>query len=400
MLDANSSPLLHWRKQISGGRGVSERKIKLGLIGGGKGSMIGDIHRLAALHTGRFELVAGALATTKARADASAEAAGIPLDRSYENFETMAAVEAARPDGVEAVAILTPNAFHAPAAQAFLKNGCHIICEKPMTGTLAEAETLARTVTAANAAFILAHSYTAFAMIRRAHAIIRTGDLGAIRVIHSAYLQDGHIAFEQDPASTNWHLDPARSGIAGTLGDVGSHAFHMTTWLTGLTPEAVTADLSAFGPHTRLDNDGNALLRFKGGAKATISFSQMAIGKGNGFTVYVYGDKGALAWSVETPNELHLTRLGEPTKTLTPDEHERAEDAHWESIGFGSFAPYASAFTRLYSEAAEQIDARREHRAPAPAALLAPDIDDGLTVMKFIDAAVRSSKPGAGWVTL
>lgn len=373
------------------------QKIRLGMVGGGKGSMIGDIHRIGAAHSGSFELVAGALSSTKDRSDASAAAVGIAADRSYGSFEEMAAAEAACADGIEAVAILTPNALHAPAVEAFARHGVHIICEKPMTGDLAQAQSLAATVTAANVAFVLAHSYTAFAMVRRAREIIAAGALGDIRTIHSSYLQDGRVAYDNDAGATNWHLDPAMSGIAGTLGDIGSHAFHITTWLTGLELEAVAADLSAFGIHNKLDNDGNALLRFKGGAKGNLSCSQMAIGKGNGFTFFIYGSKASLGWSVERPNELYLTPAGQPTEVLTPDDTERAELAHFEAQGFGTFAPYASAFARLYTDAATLIRARQLGKA---ATTPAPDLAQGLAVMQFIDAAVRSSANGASWVTL
>lgn len=377
---------------------MTSTKIRLGIIGGGSGSMIGDIHRLSALHTGKFELVAGALSSSKVRADASATAAGIPLDRSYGHYEDMARAEAARTDGVEAVAILTPNALHAPVAQAFLEHGVHIICEKPMTGTLPQADALVDAVNAANVAFILTHSYTAFAMVRRARELIRAGELGELRTIHSAYLQAGRIAYDQDPNARNWHLDPAMSGIAGSLGDVGSHAFHMMTWLTGLTVESLAADLSAFGLHNKLDNDGTVLLRFKGGAKGNLTYSQMAIGKDNGFSFYLYGSKGGLAWSVEQPNELRFTRAGKATEILTPDADELAQDAHWEKTGFGPFAPYASAFTRLYEDAASQINARKS--GITPPAMLAPGLAEGHTVMRFIEASVKSSASGSSWMHL
>ncbi|MDO8289035.1 MAG: Gfo/Idh/MocA family oxidoreductase [Parvibaculum sp.] len=379
---------------------MSKNKIRLGLIGGGKGSIIGDIHRMGALRSGAFDVVAGALSSTKERADASATAAGIPLDRSYGSFLDMAEAEAARPDGIEAVAILTPNALHAPAIHAFARHGVHIICEKPMTGDLPQATSVVAAVEAANIAFIVAHSYTAFAMPRRARALIAAGALGDIRTVHVAYLQDGRVALEHGDASpaTHWHLDPAKSGISGTLADVGSHAAHMASWLTGLAIEEVCADLSALGRHNLLDNDGNALLRFKGGAKGTLAASQMAIGKANGFGFYLYGTKGSLTWSVETPNELHFAQFGKAPEVLTPDDAERAEDAHWETMGFGPFAPYTSAFTRLYTEAGERINALKEGRAAKPDH--APDLMAGLNVMKFINAAVKSSANGSVWVKL
>ena len=376
---------------------MSEDKIRLGMVGGGKGSMIGDIHRIGAARSGGFDLVAGALSSTKTRSDESAAAAGIAADRSYASFGEMAAAEAARADGIEAVAILTPNALHAPAVEAFASRGIHIICEKPMTGNLAEAQSLVATVTKANVAFVLAHSYTAFAMVRRARELIAAGVLGDIRTIHSTYLQDGRVAYDNDASAANWHLDPAMSGVAGTLADIGSHAYHITTWLTGLALESVATDLSAFGIHNKLDNDGNALLRYVGGAKGNLSCSQMAIGKGNGFAFFIYGSKASLGWSVENPNQLHLTLAGKPTETLTPDAAELSELAHFEAQGFGSFAPYASAFARLYTDAASLIRARQQGK---DAITPAPDLAQGLAVMQFIDAAVRSSANGANWVKI
>jgi predicted dehydrogenase len=380
---------------------MTEHKIRLGMVGGGSGSMMGDLHRLAAARNGNFEFVAGALSSTKTRADESARRAGLAPERSYASYEDMAAAEAARPDGVEAVAILTPNHLHAPVARAFMEHGVHIICEKPMTATRAEAEDLAALAAARNTIFLVTHSYTGFPLVRRARELVRSGALGDVRSVRVSYFQNWMADLEHAGATpeTVWRTDPARSGIAGTLSDIGSHAFHIATYITGLELESVAAELSAFGTLSALDNDASLLLRFKGGARGGLWCSQIVAGEGNGLTVAVHGSKGALRWSVEKPNELHVALTGKPAEVLTLDDAEAAEHGWWGAQGFKGFEAYFASFARLYADAAELIAARKANRPPEPYAALSPGIADGLAVMRFIDAAVRSSKANAAWVS-
>lgn len=380
---------------------MTEHKIRLGMVGGGNGSMMGDLHRLAAARNGNFQFVAGALSSTKERADESARRAGLAPERSYAGFEDMAAAEASRPDGVEAVAILTPNHLHAPVARAFMANGVHIICEKPMTATRAEAEDLAALAAAHNTIFLVTHSYTGFPLVRRARELVRSGALGDVRSVRASYFQNWMADLEHAGATpqTVWRTDPARSGIAGTLSDIGSHAFHIATYITGLELESIAAELSAFGTLSALDNDASLLLRFKGGARGSLWCSQIVAGEGNGLNVAVHGSKGALRWSVETPNELHLALIGKKSEVLTLDENEIAEHGFWTAQGFNGFEAYFASFARLYADAAELIAARKANRPPEPYAALSPDITEGLAVMRFIDAAVRSSKANAAWVS-
>lgn len=380
---------------------MTEHRIRLGMVGGGNGSMMGDMHRIASARNGNFEFVAGALSSTRARADESARRLGLAPGRSYANFEEMAAAEAARPDGVEAVAILTPNHLHAPAARAFMAHGVHIICEKPMTATREEAEDLAMLAAARNVIFLVTHSYTGFPMVRRAREIARSGALGDIRSVRASYFQNWMADLEHDGATpeTVWRTDPARSGIAGTLSDIGSHAFHIATYITGLELESVAAELSAFGALSALDNDASILLRFKGGARGGLWCSQIVAGEGNGLNVAVHGSKGALRWSVENPNELHLAITGKPADLLTLNEDESTEHDWWRTQGFKGFEAYFASFARLYADAAELIAARKANRPPEPYAALSPDIVEGLAVMRFIDAAVRSSKANAAWMS-
>lgn len=380
---------------------MAEHKIRLGLVGGGTGSMMGDLHRIAAARNGNFELVAGCLSSTAEKAAASAARAGLAPDRSYASFAEMAAAEAARPDGIEAVAILTPNHLHAPVARAFMERGIHIVCEKPMTATRAEAENLAALAAAKDATFIVTHSYTGLAMVRRAREIARSGALGKIRSVRSSYFQGWMADLEQSGATpeTVWRTDPTRSGIAGTVADIGSHAFHILTYVTSLELEAVAADLSAFGTLSALDNDASMLLRFKGGARGGLWCSQVAAGQTNGLSFAIHGEKGALSWSAEKPNELHFARIGAAPEVLVPDADETAELDWWAAQGFKGLESYFAAFARLYADAAELIAARKAARAPAPSALLSPGMSDGLAVMRFIDAAVRSSKANAAWTS-
>jgi predicted dehydrogenase len=380
---------------------MAEHKIRLGMVGGGVGSMMGDLHRLAAARNGNFELIAGCLSSNPEKAAASAKRAGIAPDRSYANFEEMARAEAARPDGIEAVAILTPNHLHAPIAHAFMAHRVHIVCEKPMTATRGEAENLARAAASADVVFVVTHSYTGLSMVRRARDIARSGALGEIRSVRSSYFQGWMADLEQQGATpqTVWRTDPARSGIAGTVADIGSHAFHIASYVTGLELDAVAAELSAFGTLSALDNDASMLLRFKGGARGSLWCSQVAVGQTNGLSFAVHGSKGALTWSAETPNELHFARIGAPAEVLTPDPAETSEIAWWTEQGFKGFESYFAAFARIYADAAELITARKAGRAPAPFAYLSPGMRDGLAVMRFIDAAVRSSKANAAWTS-
>ena len=377
---------------------TAERKIRLGMVGGGIGSMIGDIHRLTSARSG-FELLAGSLSSTKARADESAARAGISPERSYASFEEMADQEAVREDGIEAVAILTPNHLHAPTARAFMERGIHIICEKPMTATLAEAEDIAALAEAKGIRFIVTHSYSAFPMVRRAREIVASGVLGTLRTVRASYLQGWMNPLEKAGATpeSNWHFNPARSGIGGTISDIGSHAFHMASYVTGLEAKEVAAELTSFGNFTALDNEANMLLRYEGGATGILSCSQIAAGHENGFSFGIYGENGSLRWSAEKPEELQLALVGQPPEIVTPNAEESAAIAEWAPMGLKGYESYFAAFARLYADAAERIHAGRESRRPADWALLAPTAQDGLNVMRFINAARRSADANAGW---
>ena len=372
-------------------------RIRLGMVGGGEGAFIGAVHRIAARLDDRFELVAGAFSSDPARARRSAEALGVP--RAYDDFETMAREEAARPDGIEAVAIVTPNHLHWPAARPFLEAGVHVICDKPMTSTLEDARAMAEAVRAAPRLFVLTHNYSGTPMVRHARAMVRDGAIGEVRVVQVEYPQDW-LAREVDNKQAAWRTDPARSGAGGAVGDIGTHAHHLAGYVTGLRLEALLAELETFVPGRRLDDNAHVLLRYEGGARGMLWCSQVAAGQENALRLRVYGTKGGLEWAQEEPNHLWHAPLGEPRRLLTRGSAAAGEDAaRLSRIPAGHPEGYLEAFANLYSEAAEMIEARREGREPDPA-VHAPGVEDGLAGVLFVDACVRSAREGGVWVEM
>lgn len=376
------------------------RRIRLGMVGGGKGAFIGAVHRIAARLDDRFELVAGALSSTPEKARASGEDLGLDDDRNYGSYGEMAESEARREDGIEAVAIVTPNATHLPVALAFLEHGIHVICDKPMTATLAEAEELAALVEASGRLFVLTHNYSGYPMIRQAREMVAAGELGALRVVQVEYAQDW-LATPLEEAGNKqagWRTDPARAGAGGCVGDIGTHAYQLACFVSGLELESLAADLTAFVPGRRLDDNAHVLLRFKGGARGMLWASQVAIGNANALTLRVYGERGGLDWRQESPDDLWYTRHGEPPQrlrrggagaTTAATRVTRTPAGHPEG--------YLEAFATLYREAADAILAAREGKTPGDEVTF-PSLHDGIRGMAFVEACVRSSDNGAAWV--
>jgi predicted dehydrogenase len=380
--------------------GVS--RIRLGMVGGGQGAFIGAVHRIAARLDDQFELVAGALSSDPRRAKASAKELGLADDRAYGSFEEMATAEAARADGIEAVAIVTPNHMHAPAAKAFLEAGIHVICDKPLTTTVAEAETLVALVNKTGKVFVLTHNYTGYPMIRQARTMIANGDLGDIRLVQAEYLQDWLTerleASGQKQAA--WRTDPARSGAGGCIGDIGTHAYNLACFVTGLELDQLLAQLSTFVEGRRLDDDVQILLKWKGGAKGMLWASQVAVGNENGLTLRVYGTKGGLEWAQEQPNHLWFTPYGQPRRLLTRSgAGARAEAARVTRVPSGHPEGYLEGFATIYAEAARAIRAAQAGQT-LDSSVIFPTIEDGLAGMKFIDAAVKSSAANGVWIRL
>ena len=386
----------------SGEKGAA-RRLRLGMVGGGRGALIGAVHRIAARLDDRYELVAGALASDPTRARDSAADLHIAPDRAYADFAAMATAEAARPDGIDVVAIVTPNHVHHAAARAFLDAGIHVICDKPLTTTVADAEDLVSAVGRTGLLFALTHNYTGYPMVRQARAMVAEGALGAVRVVQVEYPQDWLSTRLEATGQkqAEWRTDPKRGGAAGSLGDLGTHAFNIAEFVTGLRVSEIAAELTTFVAGRLLEDNAHVLLRFAGGARGALWSSQVAPGNQNALKLRVYGERAGIAWEQEQPNVLRLARLGEPPQLLTragPGAGPAA--AHATRIPAGHPEGYLEGFAQLYTDFAEQITARLARRDADPACLLVPTVEDGLRGVRFVTAAVESSGKGGTWLRL
>ena len=372
-------------------------RIRLGMVGGGNDAFIGAVHRIAARIDDRFELVAGALSSTPEKSRASGEALGLP--RVYDDFKSMAIREARLKAGIEAVSIVTPNHVHYAAAREFLKRGIHVICDKPLTSTLPDARKLLKAAEASGAIFVLTHNYTGYPMVRQARQMVANGDIGRIRVVQVEYPQDW-LSVEQDFKQAEWRTDPARSGVGGSTGDIGTHAFNLACFVTGLEVESLAADIQAFVPGRPVDDNAHVMLRFEGGARGMLWASQVAPGNENALRIRVYGESGGLEWAQEDPNYLWHTPFGEPKRLITRNGAGSGEaSARMSRIPPGHPEGYLEGFASIYSEAAAAIIAARTGEA-SPADVIYPTVYDGLKGVQFVSACVTSSKRNAAWVKL
>jgi predicted dehydrogenase len=375
--------------------------IRLGMVGGGEGAFIGAVHRIAARLDGHYTLVAGALSASADKARASGRAVGLAEDRTYDDFTAMAQREARLKDGIEAVAIVTPNHLHYPVAREFLKRGIHVICDKPLTATMADAKRLAKAVEASGAVFALTHVYTGYPMVRQAREMVAEGALGRIRLAQVEYPQ-GWLADAAalDGKQAQWRNDPERSGEGGAVGDIGTHAFNLMRFVTGLEVEELAAELHRFGAGRRVDDNGHVMLRLAEGARGTIWFSQVAVGQENGLRLRVYGERGGLEWAQETPEYLWHTPLNEPSRRITRSGAGNTPAATAASrIPAGHPEGFLEAFAGIYRAAAAAIVARRTGSALPPEADF-PGLRDGLEGMRFVEACLRSSARNAAWMKM
>ncbi len=381
--------------------GKSERRagrIRLGMVGGGRDAFIGGVHRIASRIDDRFELVAGAFSSTAEKSKASAADLGIDEDRAYGDYVAMAKREARLKNGIEVVAIVTPNHLHYPIAREFLKRGIHVICDKPLTSTLPDARKLVKAAESADALFILTHNYTGYPMARQAREMVARGDLGDIRLVQAEYPQDW-LTQDQQNKQAQWRTDPDRAG-AGCIGDIGVHAYNLACFMSGLELDELSADLHSFVDGRRVDDNCHVMLRWKGGAKGMLWSSQVAPGNENALKVRIYGKKGGLEFEQEKPNQLWYTPFGEPKRLITrAGSGSGAAAARGTRIPAGHPEGYLESFANIYSEAAEAIQARRSGKA-VPSDVLFPTVRDGLDGVTFIDACQRSNKRNAAWVKL
>ena len=377
-------------------------KIRLGMVGGGEGAFIGAVHRLAARMDDHYEFVAGALSATPEKARRSGEALGLAPDRIYPDYEAMAKAEAARPDGIEAVAIVTPNHVHAGPTYAFLKAGVHVICDKPLTLSLAEARKMKDAVEQSGRIFALTHNYTGYPLVRRAREMVKAGDLGEIRLIQVEYPQDWLTGPTETTGNkqAEWRVDPARSGAGGALGDIGTHAYNLADYVGGIELSELAAELTSFGAGRKLDDNVQIMLRYANGARGALWASQVAPGNENGLRLRIYGTKGSLVWVQANPNEMLFSLLGQSTRIVTrggPDAGEAA--ARVTRIPPGHPEGYLEGFANIYSEVALAIKAARSGSKP-PEGVHFPTIEDGVKGLAFVEAAVKSSKANGAWVKL
>ena len=376
-----------------------DKPIRLGMVGGGNDAFIGGVHRIAARIDGRFQLVAGALSSTPEKAQASGAALGLDPARIYDDFKAMAIREARLKDGIAAVAIVTPNHVHYAAAREFLKRGIHVICDKPLTATLADARKLAKAAHDSNALFVLTHNYTGYPLIRQARQMVADGTLGNIRVVQVEYAQDW-LTQATETKQSAWRTDPARSGLGGATGDIGTHAFNLASFVTGLELDALSADLQAFVSGRQLDDNAHVLMRFAGGARGMLWCSQVAPGNENGLRLRVFGEKGGIAWMQENPNQLWYTPFGQPKQLITRGGAGTGDAAaRVTRVPAGHPEGYLEGFATIYREAADAITAHRAGR-DVPADVTYPTVNDGLKGVQFVDACVRSSKRDGAWVKL
>jgi predicted dehydrogenase len=382
----------------SGGRG---RRIRLGMVGGGRDAFIGAVHRIAARLDDQYELVAGCFSSTPEKSRASGADLGLGRDRVYGDFAEMATAEARRKDGIEAVAIVTPNHMHAPVAKAFLRRGIHVICDKPLTATLAEAKRLVAAAEGADALFVLTHNYTGYPMVREARARIAAGDLGKLRLVHVEYAQDWltEPLERTGQKQASWRTDPKQSG-AGALGDIGTHAYNLARFVTGLSLESLSADVQSFVPRRRVDDNAHVMMRFEGGARGMLWASQVAPGNENGLRLRVFGTKAGIEWAQEDPNYLSFMPLGEPRRRITRMGAGAGPlAARTSRVPPGHPEGYLEGFANIYAEAARAIRAHQAGKRP-DRAVVYPTLSDGLEGMAFIEACLRSSKQKGAWVSL
>ena len=381
------------------------RKIRYGMVGGGRGAFIGAVHRIAANIDGQIELVCGAFSSDPARSRASGSDFYLPADRCYGTFQEMIAAESRLPEGerMDFVSIVTPNHMHFPPAKMALEHGFHVLSDKPATFSLAEAKTLAGIVKKSGLLYGLTHNYTGYPLVKQAREMVAAGALGKIRKVVVEYPQ-GWLATRleaSDQKQAAWRTDPKRSGAAGCIGDIGTHAENLAEYITGLHISELAADITAFVKGRKLDDDGNVLLRFKGGAKGVLHSSQISVGEENNLNIRVYGEKGGLEWHQNEPNTLLVKWLDAPMQVYRTANGYLGAAA----LAAGRTPPshpegYLEAFANIYKNFAATIRARMEKRKPSAIEQDYPKITDGIRGMAFIEAVVASSKKNAAWTKL
>jgi predicted dehydrogenase len=385
--------------------GHVSRVLRMGMVGGGPGAFIGDVHRRAACLDGEVQLVAGAFSTSPTRSRRKGSELGLSRSRSYASYTEMVERERALPEceRIHFVSIVTPNHVHFPAATAFLEAGFHVVCDKPMTLTVAEARSLKQTVRRTRRVFALTHNYTGYPMVKLARDMVDQGDLGTLRKVVVEYPQ-GWLATRLEEAGMKqaaWRTDPARSGGAGCMGDIGTHAENLAEYITGLRIVDVCADLTTFVPGRRLDDDGNVLVRLQKGVRGVLHASQVSVGEDNALSIRVYGERQGLEWHQEEPNVLRVKPSGAPVQLWSRGHDYVAAKspaaARASRLPAGHPEAFHEAFANVYRNATDTMRARLTRTRPDPLALDYPTVDDGLRGMLFIEALLKSARSTRKW---
>lgn len=376
--------------------------LKLGMVGGGKDAFIGAVHRLACQLDNSFVLTAGALSSTPEKSIASARELGLAADRSYGTWQEMLDRERARSetDRIDAVTIVTPNHTHAAIAKAFVEAGIPVVCDKPLTSTLADAKSLAAAVEKSGTPFAVSYNYTGYPMVKQAAHLVKSGAIGEVRKCFVEYHQ-GWLATKLEDVGqkqASWRNDPAQAGGGGAIGDIGSHAENLLSTVTGLEIEQVAADLTSFVPGRRLDDDAAVFIRLSKGAKATLTVCQVAIGEENNLTLRIHGDKGSIWWRQEEPNHLTVATLDGTTKLLARGSGFASPADGASRLPPGHPEGFIEAFANIYRGFAVTVRAYNEGK-PLPRSEH-PTVQDGLRGVRFVDAVVRSGKNNSAWTTL
>lgn len=378
-----------------------EQALSWGLVGGGTESQIGDAHRFAARLDGLYRFAAGALDIDPERGKAFARDLGIAEDRAYGSWQEMLEREAARPDPVDLVTVATPNATHFEITRAFLERGFHVLCEKPLTTTPAEAEALAALAAAQDRILAVNFGYSGYAMARQARAMVRGGELGQVRLVVAEFAHGSHgDAADADNPRIRWRYDPKQAGVSSVLADAGIHALHLASYVTGQSVASVSADFVSCVAGRELEDDAMLLLRYDGGAAGRLWTSAVAIGQVHGLNIRVFGEKGGLRWDQEAPNQLHWTPLGKPTRILERGGTGLAPEAQRASrITVGHPEGLVGAFGNLYRDLHDAVAAARKGEASPWLAGL-PLADAGVETVRVVHAAAESARTAGNWVKL
>jgi predicted dehydrogenase len=380
------------------------RKLRMGMVGGGRGAFIGQVHRMAANLDGKIELVAGAFSSDPEKSKLSGQDFFIDPDRAYGSYEEMAKAEAARDDGIDFVSIVVQNHLHFAVAKCFLDAGINVICDKPLTVDLVQAKELKKIVEDSGLVFALTHNYTGYPMVKEARRMVKDGELGRLLKIVAEYPQGyavGDVEGAGSGAISNWRADPKIAGKSNCMGDIGTHAHNLTKYITGLEVDELAAELTAFIPGRELDDDGNCLVRFTDGVKGIIYASQISNGDENNLNIRVYGTKASLEWHQEDPNELIVKYANAPRKT-----YRRGNDYLGSAAQENSRTPFAhpegfiEAFANVYLAAAKAISDQIDGNAAPEGGYDFPTVDDGVAGVAFIGACVESSQNNAAWTKL